>query len=529
LLQRFVPFATLGVACLASCTLPATDGAANEASVAANLTGEKRFADCAKDPRVSTGLVSQRICTGADIFFRETFDGNGRTCSSCHRVENNFTIDGPFVQALHQNHPEDPLFVFERDPNLTQLETTDLVSRGGVLENVDGFQDPVNRFVVRAVNHLFSLAITTVADTGDRATNPPVERTGWAGDGAPGDGSLRQFLNGAIKQHYPKTLARIEGPDFRLATDFELDVTLEFQKSLGRLNELDFTQVNVFDAGAQEGRRAYMDPLRARCNVCHFNGGANFIDTGKNRNFDTRNRLFTGFRGGTQPNGFPIFDAGFGGADLTQPNFDVIEAGFLSGFGNGEFNTPPVIDAVDTGPFFHGSVEPNIESAVHFYSTQDFLGSPAGLALNRRFGAPVVITPEDERTIGRFLRTLNGAFNLDLGKQRLDAAQTLANQFHDKEPGRSVQLGLMRAADAEIKDALTKDLTDSGFTIDPPLYPVAQDQLALARNEIALGLSATDWSTRQSHISVAISRVLSARAQFGANITYRLGAGNLMF
>jgi len=512
-----------------SCTQPQLDGDETVMTTAENLTAQDRLTICAQDPRVVAGLVPRRICAGADVFFRETFNGNGRTCSSCHPVANNFTIDEPFITALHRDHPEDPLFVFEQNPNLTNLETADLLRNGGILENVDGFQDPVNRFVVRPVNHLFSLSITTTADTGDRTTNPPVERTGWGGDGAPGDGSLRQFLNGAIKQHYPKTLARRAGTDFRVATDLELDLVLEFQKSLGRLNELDFTQVNVFDAGAREGQRAYMDPMRARCNVCHFNGGANFIDTGKNRNFDTRNRLFTLYTAGHQPNGLPIFDAGFGGAELTEPNFDAIEAGFLNAFGTGEFNVQPVIESVDTPPFFHSNVEPVIEAAVNFYSTQDFLGSPAGLALDARFGAPVVITQADVFNIGRFLRVLNCAFNLDLAKQRLDAAQTLANRFHDQTRGREVQLGLMRLADAEIVDALTLDLTASGFTIDPPLAPVAQDRLQLARDEIAAGLAAPDWSTRRGHISTAISRVLNGRDQLGANITYRLGAGNLMF
>ena len=186
--------------------------------------------------------------------------------------------------------------MFEQDPtNLGTLETPFLRANGGILENVDGFEDLTNKFVVRSVPHLLSMATSLAPDTGDLTTNPPVQRTGWGGDGAPGDGSLRSFLTGAVVQHYPKTLARQAGVDFRLPTSQELDLTLAFQMNLGRLNEINIQQVNMFDAGANEGRLAYIDPARGRCNECHANAGANSLPTGKNRNFDTRTRLVNTF------------------------------------------------------------------------------------------------------------------------------------------------------------------------------------------------------------------------------------------
>src|SRR3954451_24327491 len=57
------------------------------------LSAEDRLHACSSDPRVVGGLVSQSICAGADIFFRETFGGNGRTCGSCHPAANNTTLD----------------------------------------------------------------------------------------------------------------------------------------------------------------------------------------------------------------------------------------------------------------------------------------------------------------------------------------------------------------------------------------------------------------------------------------------------
>ncbi|HET9228968.1 MAG TPA: hypothetical protein VFR31_19985, partial [Thermoanaerobaculia bacterium] len=42
---------------------------------------------------IAHGLVSQAVGQGADLFFRSTFSGNGRTCATCHRVNNNQGLD----------------------------------------------------------------------------------------------------------------------------------------------------------------------------------------------------------------------------------------------------------------------------------------------------------------------------------------------------------------------------------------------------------------------------------------------------
>jgi hypothetical protein len=462
---------------------------------------------------VLAGLVSAQICAGADIFFRETFDGNGRTCGSCHPAANNLTIDRPFIDALRASSPNDPLFVADHNPALAELESSDLGDFAGIRENVDGFDKPP---VSRGVPHVLSLAISVARDPSDGTTNPPVQRTGWSGDGAPGTGSLREFLAGAVKQHYPNSLNRQEGVDFRVPTPEELDLVEAFQLGLGRSNELDLRQVNLADPDANDGRVAYLDPQRGRCNFCHANGGANSELSGLNANFDTNTRSAPTFA-------FP-FDGGFGGQDLDQPNIDALNLGLpLNGFGNGTFNTPPVIEAVDTPPFFHTNAFGNtIEAAVAFYVGPQFQRSQAAADLQARFGTPIQFGGDDINKIGRFLRVLNAAFNLDIARQRLSAAQTLVNRFQDQ--GKDIQLGLMRLAEAEIDDALD-DL--GGSTIG--LHPVAQDRLALAKDEIHAGLAATSFATRQNRIANALSRVLNARDQFGANINFRLGQGNLMF
>lgn len=475
------------------------------------LTADERLSACASDPRVVAGLVSARVCAGADLFFREPFQGNGRTCGSCHPAANNFTIDRPFIDALRGVNPDDPLFIADNEPELAGLESSDLPDFAGILEHVDGFDKPP---VSRGVPHVLSMATSLSRDPGDGTTNPPVQRTGWSGDGAPGSGSLRDFLSGAITQHYPTDLNRQVGVAFRAPTPLESELVEAFQLSLGRSNELDLRQVNLADPDANDGRLAYLDPQRGRCNFCHANGGANSELTGRNANFDTGTR--------SAPTFASPFDGGFGGQGLAQPNIDALNLGLpLNGFGDGTFNTPPVIEAVDTPPFFHTNAFGNtIEAAVAFYIGPQFQGSKAAADLVARFGTPIQFGGEDINKMGRFLRVLSAAFNLDLARQRLSAAQTLANRFRDE--GRSIQLGLLQLAEVEIDDAL-EALGGVG------LHPAAQDRLAQAKSEIQAALTAPSSAARQNRTSNALSRVLNARDHFGANINFQLGQGNLMF
>jgi cytochrome c peroxidase len=517
--------ALLGCACSASS--PQDDGrTTGEASevAALGLSSAERLESCGDDPRVIAGLVSADVCAGADIFFRETFEGNGRTCASCHPVANNTTIDVPFVTALRAASPSDPLFVFERDPNLTNLETTDLVRFAAILENVDGFEDPVNKFVSRVVPHVLSLATSVTRDPAEARPSPPVERVGWGGDG-PGDGSLREFLAAAVTQHFPKNLARRPGIDFRLPTPEEAEFARAFQLSLGRTNELDLAQVRMSDADAERGRQAFLDPLRGRCHACHANAGANFLDTGRNRNFDTGVRFTSGGLKSGRFNGKALVDGGFGGVGLASPNLDGNGSGFPNAFGDGSFNVPPLIEAADTGPFFHNNFHPrtdipqNLEQAVAFYASFQFSRSPAAAELERKFGSRLNLLPLDAAAIARFLRALNAAFNLDIAKQRLDAANVLATRFADTRA--DVQRRLMELAAVEIDDALAVLLAT--------LFPNARAPLALAKSEIASGVSAASAADRGARITSALAAVATARAMFGTNIEFRLGQGNLMF
>jgi mono/diheme cytochrome c family protein len=467
-----------------------------------------RIAACSSDPRVVAGTVSVDVCVGADLFFRETFGGNGRSCASCHRVDNNMTIDPAFIAKLPAN---DPLFVAELDPDLAGLEIPAQMRRFGlILENVDGFApDPRTHFVLRSVPHTLSLATSVTRAPGD-TVNPPAERTGWSGDGAPGAGALRDFQTGAITQHYTNSLARVVGEDFRLADDGELDRIAAFQRQIGRTNELALADVVMSDARAEAGRTKF---LTVGCNVCHTNAGANAIfGGGGNRNFNT------GIESSRNPAlaAFP-HDGGFG---TTPANPD-------GSFGNGTFNTPPLIEAADTGPFFHTAVSitgasahntdtaTTIEEAIAFYDSPAFNNSPSGRV------APIDLTADEIDNIGRFLRGLNATFNAALAIKRLDAATALVTRFHNANL--DTQRELLRLANAEVADAI-KVLAGV-----PNLDTESLASLIGARVLVDQARATGSELQRTLEIALARSLVSLASTKVGTNLIYQIGDGTVMF
>ena len=108
---------------------------------------------------------------------KETFNGNGRTCATCHPPTNNFTIDPAFISALPQS---DPLFVAENNPELAELENPQLMREFGlILENLDGFDNPG---VMRGVPHTLGMPVSTKVDPADRNLTAA---TGWSATGRP--------------------------------------------------------------------------------------------------------------------------------------------------------------------------------------------------------------------------------------------------------------------------------------------------------------------------------------------------------
>lgn len=390
---------------------------------------------------------AQLVNDGRDIFFNETFDGNGRTCGTCHPESNNFTLDVKYIASLPD---DDPLFVAEREqpnPLAENFEKPELMRKLGlILENTNGFDDLENNFTMRSVPHLLAMRTSLTPPSihaNDGTQNPPEERTGWSGDGAPSDGEnlhgrLRDFVNGAIKQHFTLTLNRQPGIDFRLPTEYEKDALEAFMLSLGRQDEFDdFNQISMVDAKAERGRLNYMGEGLANglpCNACHFNGGAN-----TDPNFD--------FPPAITPPAFESSNRSFAPRVeelLDQPG-DVIFGGnmpFDDGFGSGTnlFNVPTVIEAADTGPFFHANQMDTVEGMIAFYTSQRHLRNGEVLS-------PIVgLNGSQLVNVAAFLRVLNADENVRSAIQLLDFATRL-DRYRDRKTN-------ARLARSQINDAI---------------------------------------------------------------------------
>jgi cytochrome c peroxidase len=409
------------------------------------------------------------IAQGRQTFVSERFEGNGRACGTCHVESNNFTIDPAFIAGLP---PADPLFVAERNAALAvDFEKPELMRRFGLfVENADGFGDLRTRFTMRSAQNVLALSNSMTRPdpsfgidfTSNGKNADPPDRLGWGNDGPP----LRDFAMVAIVQHATKTLNRRLGTDFRLPTDEELDALAAYQLALGRQEDFDLKVLQLKSSFATSGKALYLDtgnlfePGHKNCNACHFNAGGtaamSFNPTipGSPR-ADGSPRGFN-MSGATGVNDTPVAlqlglprDGGFGA--IFHPAF--------GGFGNEEdlgpfgvfqleeFNTPPLVEAADTAPFFHNHSVPDLESAIAFYGTPAFQAGRFSIG-NGFIPVRISADPNDPevRAIAAFLRVLNALENIRSSISVGERARAMRQDedVHD----------LARLAAAETSDAI---------------------------------------------------------------------------
>ena len=497
-------------------------------------------------------IMAQLIAEGEGVFFDETFNGNGRTCGTCHPMENNLTLDPEFIATLP---PDDPLFVAENNPDLSDLERPELMREFGLIrENVDGFDDLDNKFVMRGVPHTLALqtSLLEARRGADLPANevglkengfaiPPLpshmQMTGWSGDGAPGGSTLREFATGAVIQHFTRTLARVAGVDFRLPSDDELDALEAFQLSLGRQADPILTADNTAspslklkNADAIAGKAVFIngsglnqsflpDPTKVgKCITCHLNAGATsgrregfgdapLFETGMNRNVATGAEFFPLPDGRDRHFALNIpVDGGFGRVnrsvdvlgghcedDITKTAASPTCCTAPSptcGIGDGRFNSPPLIEAADTPPFFHNNAFNTIEEAVEFYNSALF---NAGRGVNE-----IHLLPNQITQIATLLRVLNALENIRSAIQLEDTALSATNFGRAKK-----SLGV---AVAELEDAI--NVLD-----EKHLHPNAVAHLMTSANHLEDAINTPDNAKRNKFIDKAIGKEIQARAE----------------
>jgi hypothetical protein len=452
--------------------------------------------------------VNNLITRGRNSFFNQTFNGNGRTCGTCHREDESLTISPEFISTLPQN---DPLFVAETQPALAKNFENPVLMRklGLILENVDGFDDLENKFVMRGVPHTLALLPNTLLPAlQDGTTIPPNERTGWGGDGAPGTGTLREFITGAITQHYPKTLARVPAGggiagDFRLATVAEMDELEAFMKSTGRRADLVLSgpgALSLKNEVAALGQAIFINPspffgipnnpniAAGNCFLCHVNAGAgDFFELGRNANFNTN------------VEGLPAQPA-----DLVKPlqlnpqdgGFGVTGTSPTGGIGNGSFNTPALVEAADTGPFFHNNAIDTIEGAVDFYNSDAFNKAPGFGGVITNNAGLIKLAATEVVAIAAFMRSINALENIRSARDLAVRARNSTNLGIVNE--------LLRLAIAEAEDAL-KVLNSGNLNFR------AQVELRKAIAALTLALEIRDKTARDAKINEAIGNLDTAR------------------
>jgi hypothetical protein len=454
----------------------------------------------ALSPRVEASPVppqiSSLVTTGRQIFFNETFLGNGRTCGTCHREENNLTIDPTFIATLP---PNDPLFVAEFNVALSQnFEKPQLMRKVGlILENLDGFDSLADKFVMRGVPHTLALSTSI-------GTSPSVpgfaDATGWSGDGAPVDvfplpdgathtatGSLRDFAIGAVRQHFTKTLARrpvggIQPQDFRFPTTAELNALEAFQLSTGRQSDLSLP-LNLNGALASLGQNMFIinpnNPTGLSCNTCHSNAGAKFggagPDQGTNANRNTRVEDLPNQPGRLiDPSMFFPRDGGFGGAQVGPCP--------IPGCGNQTFNITTVVEAADSGPFFHNNAINTVEGSVQFYN----FGIPAAFNLD----------PTQVQAIAAFMRVINALENIRSAIDLENRALQEATQAGAAE--------LLKLSIADLEDAVSVLSSAS-------LHPEAVSALRQAISLDQAAINTADKPTRDALITQALAQKQAAK------------------
>lgn len=457
-------------------------------------------------------LLTVSIEEGRRLFFEETFSGNGRTCGTCHRENNNLTIDPTFIGTLG---PLDPLFIAENDNQLAQLENPPVMrGTGDILENLDGFANPG---VLRGVPHTLALSLSLKPDSNVQGRGF-ANALGWSGDGSPtGEtltillnpppstgttshltvGNLRDFALGAVRQHFTKRLNRVPNVDFRFPSLSELNDMEAFQLSLGRQVELRLNPSNrnpliLKGALPAQGQTLFQTPFgAAACNNCHFNAGAT---TGSppndiNGNFNTRVERLP-----LQP------------ARLIDPTIPLdgglgTESNPLGGLGDGTFNAPPLVEAADTGPFFHNNSINTIELATQFYefSFGPQFFPPNGIAFQPSQG----FGPAQIQAIGAFLRVINALENI---RSALDLEQRAQLQANVKPASELLELST-----AELEDAIE---VLSGAS----LHPVAIQRLreAIRLDQEAMGIG--NQNDRNAKISQAICKKQAARSDMQVGV-----------
>jgi len=315
---------------------------------------------------VSSSVRPLASAGGEDLFFHETFQGNGRTCSTCHDPRNEFTVSPELVRERFKLDPGHPLFrAIDSDDGQGRDYTTLLhhaVFRVTVplAPNVSVVGDPTARSITvwRGVPGLSNLALTA-----------PYLQDGRAA-------TLQDQALGAIDAHMQPGRAVLPGElDAIAAFESELFYPLRIRSLLDDQDPLPKEpgfSVPFATTAARKGKEIF----DFKCRTCHDGETGNVPASPDIKPFAS---VFVSER--NLP-GFPMLSLSFRQPDGTEMIALTPDPGRAALTGDlldlNEFDIAPLRGLKHTAPYFHDNSAATLQELVDLYDEHfQFHLSPA--------------------------------------------------------------------------------------------------------------------------------------------------------
>jgi len=155
------------------------------------------------------------------------------------------------------------------------------------------------------------------------------------------------------------------------------------------------------------------------------------------------------------------------------------------GFGDGTFNTPVLVEAADTGPFFHNNSIDTIEGAVDFYDSDTFNSSTIGQTLGG-----INLEATEVVAVAAFLRVINALENARSANDLLLRARATSNAPAARE--------MLRLAISELEDEL--GVLDAGG-----LHPSVQGRLRASFALLESAIASSSKGGRDTRINQVLA------------------------
>jgi len=331
---------------------------------------------------------------GETLFIEETFEGNGRTCSTCHEPEQFGTITPEHVQARFAEDPDDVLFrAIDSDDGLGESYTR-MLTHATIRVPMELATDSLTGLSVRRCD---APELTEVVLNRGNPTmfNAALEDLLMV-DGREADDLETQAQNAVTTHNEPGRAARPE----------ELVAIAAFQRSLfshadlgAFLERAEEMGLPVGTSPAEVRGRAFFEPNR-QCGTCHsgpmLNTTSDFHDVTVGSRFETvlvgaepdnpnpkydwcwvdpeTNEIVPGPDGSERVFPAPVADPGMvilaGATVFTGPDgsVDAIPNSALGQLAGPVFKIPTLWGVPNTAPYFHDNSAKTLEDVLEQYN-----------------------------------------------------------------------------------------------------------------------------------------------------------------